>query len=251
MEIARELSGLVESCLGGRLVDRALTAAGPVVVVAGADYVDALRCDLDELAHMAGDRVSILSTSCRHPLALRYSAEISGALKCTLGVLNARLLAALAEEADVHCFQRDAMQRWVEKNLGHGRRVRLTRAGVSDAEVLRRIAEMRSAEPRCLAPARCVVCAQTTLPVHRSGSRCYGVRRSKALVADAEVTEEMLAQAEWLWMLSWFSTSTQNDGIRRPPRELAATARTTSSTKAGWSYACIVTWRSSMRLSSE
>ena len=48
------------------------------------------------------------------------------------------------------------------------------------------------------------------------------------------------AQAAWLWMLSWFSTSTRNESTRSSVESSAATARATSSTKAGWSYACIV-----------
>jgi hypothetical protein len=130
-----------------RFLERAIESEGQVIVVAGADYVTALRDDLDRLVIEAGDRVSIVSTSCAHQLALRYSAEISGALQCTLGVLNAKLLGTLADDADTHSFRRDAMQRWVDTNLGDARRPRPIRTPVTDAEVLRQIGQMRSAEP--------------------------------------------------------------------------------------------------------
>ena len=48
------------------------------------------------------------------------------------------------------------------------------------------------------------------------------------------------AQAEWLWMLSWFSTSTLNRPTSRSLSSAAATDRATSSTNAGRSYAAIV-----------
>jgi hypothetical protein len=133
----------------GRFVDLAVDTSGPVIVVAGADYVDALRNDLETLRTnvQASARVSVVSTSCTHALALRYTAEISGTLRCTLGALNATLFAALADTADTHNFCREKMQSWLEVNLGHSRRPRPNRRSVTDAELARQVRRMRRRDP--------------------------------------------------------------------------------------------------------
>lgn len=126
---------------------------GPIVVVAGADYVDALRSEVDDLGYYArrADDIAILSTSCRHEFAVRYTAALSGPLRCTLGSLNSRVLSALAGDAAHHQFERTRIQAWIDRKFGDARRPVRARRAETDAGLAVRIEGMRASQPT-LAP---------------------------------------------------------------------------------------------------
>jgi hypothetical protein len=128
---------------------------GPILVVAGADYVNALRGDVEELGYRRGRSadITILSTSCQHEFAVRYTASVSGALCCTLGALNSRLLLALAGNAGDHRFVRRQMQAWIDHEFAEARRPVRARRPEADADIALRIRRMRASQPD-LSPTR-------------------------------------------------------------------------------------------------
>ena len=79
--------------------------------------------------------------------------------------------------------------------------------------------------------------------------RSFFHRSDVSTVAES-LSESYRANASWVWMLSSLHTSSVNRLISGRRRKARQERRTTSSTKAGFSYACIVTARSSSRFSS-
>jgi hypothetical protein len=84
-----------------------------VLIVAGADYVDAMADDLTIACAeaQAPERLTLVSAQrTRHPVALDFGAGLRGHTGGTLSALNARVLVRLAERADEHGFAREGMQ---------------------------------------------------------------------------------------------------------------------------------------------
>jgi len=126
-------------------------ASGPVVIVAGRTYIDAITEDLERIASdsSSASRVVIVSTGLDHPLGLRYDHRISAQVGGTLGSLNAALLRALAVDARNHGWHRDGMQKAVDRLMARAvDPVPAARQPCSDAQVVDYLTELRSSTPR-------------------------------------------------------------------------------------------------------
>src|SRR5687768_3858504 len=66
-------------------------------------------------------------------------------------------------------------------------------------------------------------------------------RDGQSIGCHAAVFPRIVATALWLWMLSWLVTRTTYSRTRGSCRRATTTSRAMSSTKAGFSYAVIVT----------
>jgi hypothetical protein len=116
----------------------AASSQGPVVIVAGRTYVDAIAADLEEISsnRSSSSRTVVLSTGLDHPLGLRYDHRVRAQVGGTLGSLNASLLRALARRPGPHGWNRNRMQDVVDRLMSMGAApVSPSRRPCSDAQV--------------------------------------------------------------------------------------------------------------------
>jgi len=124
---------------------------GAVVLVAGAAYLTAIDADLEKALDRgtSDERISIISAGTRrNDVCLPVSGRFREALRGTDSALNARLLALLAREAEVHRFDRSAMAAMLNGMASHSpATTRSTGTPLSDEQVADRVRAIRRALP--------------------------------------------------------------------------------------------------------